>query len=54
MQDSRQPGGKPAWLYPEDRCCDEWAPEDGCPYHTGKPAMSLAARQFVAETEARQ
>jgi hypothetical protein len=29
----------------DDRgCCGGWTPEDGCRWHTGRPAMSLAAR----------
>lgn len=26
-------------------CCEHWSPQDGCPYHTGRMAMSLAARE---------
>jgi hypothetical protein len=37
-------GGRPEWLYGSG-CCERWTPEDGCPWHTGRPAMSLKARE---------
>jgi hypothetical protein len=40
------PPTRPAWLY-ETGCCDQWAPEHGCRWHTGRPAMGLAARGQV-------
>lgn len=36
---------KPAWLYGSG-CCQDWTPEGGCPYHTGRSAMSLRAREL--------
>jgi hypothetical protein len=27
-------------------CCAGWTPEDGCRWHTGRPAMSVAAREL--------
>lgn len=37
-------GIRPTWLY--TGCCGRWTPADGCPCHTGRPAMSLATRQL--------
>lgn len=34
---------RPEWLYGTG-CCNQWTPADGCPVHTGRPAMSLATR----------
>jgi hypothetical protein len=34
---------RPGWLYGSG-CCGLWTPGDGCPQHTGRPAMGLAAR----------
>ena len=34
---------RPARLY-DSGCCERWTPEDGCPAHAGRPAMSLRAR----------
>jgi hypothetical protein len=42
---------RPEWLYGSG-CCDQWTPEDGCRWHTGRPAMSLAARELGREAEA--
>jgi hypothetical protein len=36
---------RPGWLYGQG-CCEHWTPEDGCPQHTGRPAMSLRAREL--------
>lgn len=41
---------RPAWLYGTG-CCDQWTPEDGCRWHTGRPAMGLAARELGSEAE---
>lgn len=36
---------KPAWLYGTG-CCEDWTPDHGCSGgHTGRPAMSLRARE---------
>jgi hypothetical protein len=37
------PAPRPEWLYGSG-CCEHWTPEDGCPHHTGRPAMSRQAR----------
>lgn len=42
---------RPEWLY-GSWCCDQWTPGDGCSRHTGRPAMSLAARNLGAVLEA--
>lgn len=39
---------RPAWLYGSG-CCSGWTPGDGCPHHTGRPAMSLRARELDHE-----
>jgi hypothetical protein len=41
---------RPEWLYGTG-CCDQWTPADGCRWHTGRPAMSLAARELGSESE---
>jgi hypothetical protein len=41
---------RPEWLYGSG-CCDQWTPADGCRWHTGRPAMSLAARELGSESE---
>ena len=33
----------PVWVY-SPGCCENWTPGHGCPHHTGRPAMSLQAR----------
>jgi hypothetical protein len=46
-------GQRPGWLY-DGACCGQWTPEDGCTRrcpHTGRPAMSLAARELGTEAE---
>jgi hypothetical protein len=35
---------RPAWLYGSG-CCEQWTPEDGCSWHTGRPAMPLQVRK---------
>ena len=42
---------RPEWLYGSG-CCERWTPEDGCPQHTGRPAMSLKARELDRPGEA--
>lgn len=43
------PGTRPEWLYGSG-CCQSWTPESGCQAdHTGRPAMSLAARELGSE-----
>lgn len=34
---------RPEWLYGHG-CCGRWTPQEGCPQHTGRPAMPLQAR----------
>jgi hypothetical protein len=45
-----QHAGRPEWLYGTG-CCDQWTPEDGCRWHTGRPAMGLAARELGSPAE---
>jgi hypothetical protein len=46
----RLASSRPQWLYGTG-CCDQWTPEDGCRWHTGRPAMSLAARELGSPAE---
>lgn len=42
---------RPEWLYGSG-CCEHWTPEHGCSAgHTGRPAMSRAARDLDGGTQ---